>query len=112
MGAISLDEIIRGHKAEIGYWLGEPYWGKGIMTRAVRSVASFGLNELGFVRIGAEVFGGNSASCRVLEKCRFRREGTLRAFVEKDGVFHDVYVYARVRAASRRGRARARKGGV
>ncbi len=112
VGAISLNKITRGHKAEIGYWLGEPYWGKGIMTRAVRLVVSFGLNELGLVRIGAEVFIGNRASCRVLEKCRFRREGVLRAVVKKDENFYDTYVYARVSSASRRSRGRAKKGRV
>ena len=71
--------------AEIGYWLGEPHWGRGIMTAAVKALSRYGFSELGLVRIYAAVFEWNPASMRVLEKAGFVQEGRLRRSVIKDG---------------------------
>lgn len=83
--------------AEIGYWLGAEHWGRGVMTEAVRLVTEHGLGALGFERIFAVPFTHNTASVRVLEKCGYVHEGTLRRSGVKDGVVLDQHVYARVR---------------
>ncbi len=88
---------IHAGTAEIGYWLGEPYWGQGIMTRAVAAMSSYGLDELLFVRLQAEVFAGNMASMRVLEKNGYVREGVLRKHIRKNGAISDCMLYARLR---------------
>ena len=69
--------IGKTHGAEIAYWLAKPYWGRGIMTAAVRRVCEHGVAEFGLVKIIAHVFDFNIASARVLEKCG-RRAARLR----------------------------------
>jgi ribosomal-protein-alanine N-acetyltransferase len=81
--------------AEIGYWLAEPYWGRDIMPRAVREICDLAFDTYDIECIYAEVFGGNPASCRVLEKAGFTREGVKRRGVYKngrvmDGVLHTL----------------------
>jgi [ribosomal protein S5]-alanine N-acetyltransferase len=102
IGGIGLDglgdaEPWRAHRAEIGYWLAKPFWGRGIMTAVVRAVCAHGFAECGLVKITAQVFDGNAASARVLEKNGFVQEGCLRKHVLKDGRYLDVRAYARVR---------------
>ncbi|MGH8129350.1 MAG: GNAT family N-acetyltransferase [Steroidobacteraceae bacterium] len=82
--------------AHIGYWLGEPYWGRGIATDAVRAVSDYGLTRLGFLRLEAPVFEWNPASMRVLEKCGFSPEGVMEKSVLKDGEIINSVLYARV----------------
>ena len=72
-------------------------WGRGIMTRIVAAMVRHAWDELGLVRLTAEVFAHNAASMRVLEKNGFAREGVLRKHVVKDGQFIDAALYARVR---------------
>ena len=79
-----------------GYWLGEPYWGRGIMTAAVGQTAPYVLERFGLVRLESPVFEWNPASMRVLEKCGFQREGVLRRSLVKDGELIDQVLYARV----------------
>ena len=88
-------EDVYAKSAHIGYWLGEPYWGRGIMTNAVRAIADYALTKLGFERLDAAVYEWNPASMRVLEKCGFTRECTLRRSVFKDGQLIDSILYAR-----------------
>jgi len=88
---------IAGHKAEIGYWLGEQYWNQGIMTDAVKLVVDFGFKELNLRRIIAKVYLPNKASKRVLEKAGFKLEGILRKEIKKDQKLIDVYLLAQVR---------------
>ena len=71
--------------AEIGYWLSEEYWGQGIVCEAVKAIVKYGFEDLGLLRIWAEVFEGNMGSMRVLEKADFQPEGILRNSVFKDG---------------------------
>ncbi len=71
--------------AEIGYWLGEPFWGKGIMTEAVKRICAEAFKKFDLERIYADVFERNKGSRRVLEKCGFSFEGTLRNSVFKNG---------------------------
>jgi [ribosomal protein S5]-alanine N-acetyltransferase len=80
--------------AEIGYWLAEPYWGRGIMSEAVRAVAAAALVQPDVYRLFAPVFSWNPASMRVLEKAGFRWEGVLRRSAVKDGVLIDQVMYA------------------
>ena len=99
IGGIGLE--LRGdvyrHSAEIGYWLGEPLWGRGIATRAVRALTEWAMDELDLVRIYAAVFEVNTASVRVLEKAGYAFEARLRKSVIKNGRFMDELVYARIR---------------
>lgn len=99
VGAIGIHPRVNEerHTAEIGYWLGEAYWGRGIATTAVRSLAQRALDETDLYRLFANVFSSNPASMRVLEKAGFQREGILRRAVVKEGVLLDTVVYALTR---------------
>ena len=98
-GGIGIDpgEGIFSKCARFGYWLGEPYWGRGIMSAAVRATAEHLLRDTELVRLEAPVFEWNPASMRVLEKGGFVREGVMRKAVFKDGKSIDAVMYARVR---------------
>ena len=80
-------QIGKSHRAETGYWLAKPYWGRGIMTAVVRSACEFAFAEFGLVKIEAHVFADNAASAKVLEKCGFQQEGYLRKHCLKDGKY-------------------------
>ena len=77
-----------------GYWLGEPFWGKGIMTAAGRSMLEFLKADGRFARLESPVFEWNPASMRVLEKLGFERVALLRKSVTKDGQLIDSVLYA------------------
>lgn len=94
---VDLGEGIYAKSAHFGYWLGEQYWGRGIMTEAVRATAEYALRRFELVRLEAPVFAWNPASMRVLEKSGFAREGVLRKSVFKDGQLIDQILYALVR---------------
>lgn len=87
---------IYSKSGRFGYWLGEPFWGRGIMTAAVRATSDYILKNLGLVRLEAPVFEWNPASMRVLEKCGFVRECVQRQSIFKDGEIIDGVLYARV----------------
>jgi [ribosomal protein S5]-alanine N-acetyltransferase len=95
-GGIGLSKI-QDHKAEIGYWLGRAYWGKGIMSGVVKELTRYGFAELGLRRIYAIAFTHNKGSIRVLEKAGYRFEGTLRKSEKKNGKLVDVHLYAKVK---------------
>ena len=82
---------------EMGYWLAEPYWGRGIATRAVGLVVAHAFAALDAEREQAYVYEWTPASRRVLEKNGFACEGRLRRAVCRDGRYGDVWVYGRVR---------------
>jgi ribosomal-protein-alanine N-acetyltransferase len=84
--------------AELGYWLGEEYWGRGIASRAARAVTEIGFQEFGLSRVFAIVFIRNTASCRVLEKAGFIRECMMPRSGIKNGEILDQYMYAAVDA--------------
>jgi [ribosomal protein S5]-alanine N-acetyltransferase len=94
---LSINQDVHRLTAELGYWLGEPYWGKGLMTETVAKVTAYGFEQFGLVRIYAEPYAYNAASCRLLEKAGYVLEGRLRSSVIKDGQIHDQYMYAAVR---------------
>jgi RimJ/RimL family protein N-acetyltransferase len=81
----------------VGYWLGEEFWGRGIMTEAVTAVTNFCFENFALRRISAEVFANNPASARVLEKAGFTFEGRLKNDVLKDGKLLDSLLYARTK---------------
>ncbi len=92
IGCRNLDDVYC-KTAEIGYWLGEPFWGRGIMSEAATLVARTAFEQLDIVRIQAGVFGWNAASARVLEKAGFHFEARLERSVCKDGEFTDQLMY-------------------
>src|SRR5580765_1504814 len=80
--------------AEIGYWLGEPFWGRGIVTEALVAVTAHAIKTHSLTRIYAVPFAWNAASCRVLEKAGYVLEGRLRKSAIKDGKLTDQFQYA------------------
>lgn len=94
---LTLGEDVHRFTAELGYWLGEPFWGRGIMTAAVREVVRHGFSELGLLRIYAEPYAGNTGSARVLEEAGFAYEGCLRSNVYKNGQVRDQLMYSMIR---------------
>lgn len=98
---LTLQEDVHCRQAELGYWLNPNFWGKGIMTEAVGRICAEAFEKLPVNRIQAQVFGENAASCRVLEKCGFQREGVLRQSIFKNGIFYDERIYGLL--ASERG---------
>jgi len=98
LGAIGL-EICREHeRAEIGYWIGKPYWGNGYCTEAARAVVDYAFKTLGLNRIEAHHLAGNEASGRVMRNVGMQYEGHLVQRIKKWGRFVDVIVYGVVRS--------------
>lgn len=99
VGGISLHvgRDIERRSAEIGYWLGEEHWGRGIVSAAVAAVTAYALRDLDLLRVFAVPFARNPASARVLEKAGYRLEGTMRRSAVKDGEVLDQWLYAAVR---------------
>jgi len=83
--------------AEIGYWLGEKFWGRGIATEALKAVTEYAFANYDLCRLYAHVFDWNPASARVLEKAGYRFEGRLKKSVTKNGQTIDQLIYAMVR---------------
>ncbi len=79
--------------SEIGYWLGEPFWGKGIATKAVELMTRRGFEELGFVRIHTGIFEHNIGSMRVLEKNGYKKEAIFKKNIFKNGKTCDEHRY-------------------
>lgn len=98
VGAIGLVPNARHANAEMGYWVGRPYWGRGYATEAAREVVGFGFRELGLHRVHAHHFSRNPASGKVLLKAGMRHEGRLREHVRKGDAFEDVETYGILRS--------------
>ena len=84
---------VERHNAELGYWLAEPYWGKGIMTRMLKSAIDNYFLQTDVIRIYANVYASNPASMRVLEKVGFRKCGIHHKSCFKNGQFIDCHYY-------------------
>ena len=99
IGSISASRCgnIHYRTAELGYYLGEPYWGKGYATEAVCQLCDYVFQRTDILRIFAETFAYNKASCRVLEKSGFQLEGVLRSNAVKNGRILDMKLYSRIR---------------
>lgn len=93
IGITPQNDIYR-NEVEIGFWLGQEYWNKGIMQLCLKSYTSYIFEKFHFNRIYSKVFADNIASAKVHEKCGFVKEGTLRQNVIKNGKIQDTYIYA------------------
>jgi len=82
------------HSVEIGYWLGQPFWGRGIASSGVSLACAHAFEELGLHRIYAGIFAPNIASMKVLERNGFVREGIRQLAILKDGELHDEHLFA------------------
>ncbi len=96
VGAIGVfpQSDIYAKNAEMGYWLAEPYWGRGIMARAIKEMVSYGFQTFDVTRIFARPFSTNSASQRVLEKAGFVLEAKLEKSIFKQGEYLDELIYS------------------
>jgi ribosomal-protein-alanine N-acetyltransferase len=91
-------EDVHCKNAEMGYWLAEPFWGKGIVSRAIPQMVKYGFDHFDITRIFARPYGTNIASQKVLEKSGFVLEGRFEKTFFKNGVFLDELIYAVRRA--------------
>lgn len=91
---LHLQHDIQRKNAELGYWLAEKYWGKGIVTQAIDWIVDYGFATYDIDRIFARPFGHNIASQRVLDKSGFKLEGRFEKTLYKNGEFVDELVYA------------------
>jgi len=96
-GAIGLVITRRFDHAELGYWIGKPYWGKGFCTEAARAVIDYGFAHLGLHRIHASYFARNPASGSIMKNLGMKQEGVLRGHVKKWGKYEDLILYAILR---------------
>ena len=92
IGAMPNQDVNR-FTAEIGYWLAEPFWNKGIISKAVSTFCGYLFNNFNFNHLTASIFEGNDASMRVVQKAGFVLEGVLRKNVFKENKFLDQYIY-------------------
>lgn len=100
MGLVIGDDIYRA-SAEVGYWLGAAWRGRGIGTEALQGFSAWAFDSLPLVRLHAAVFVWNPPSARILEKAGFTRESTARQAAIKDGMIVDEWIYVRLREENR-----------
>lgn len=96
IGILLKDDIYK-QNAEIGYWLGEPYWGKGIMSAAIAEVTDYTFTSYNIHRIYAGVFEYNLGSMKALQKAGYEKEAVLKKSLFKEGQLYDEHIYARYR---------------
>lgn len=96
VGTVSLSVVPQHRRAELGYWIGVPYWGNGYCTEAVIAMIEYGFEKLKLHKITARHMSSNPASGRVMVKAGMRWEGELTDEVLKDGAFHTLAVYGLV----------------
>lgn len=96
LGGLTLGQVRRGvaQAATLGYWMGAPYAGRGVMTRAVRAAAHFGFSSLRLHRIEAACLPHNAPSIQLLSKVGFRREGLARGYLRINGLWQDHILFA------------------
>ena len=98
VGLLGYNSWDREHaRAELGYDLARPLWGRGLAGEAVRAVVDFGFDRMGLERIGVRTDAANVRSLRMLDRLGFRREGTLRGWFVEDGTRHDIALYSLLR---------------
>jgi [ribosomal protein S5]-alanine N-acetyltransferase len=90
MGGFGLNTSLEHARAEIGYWLGIPYWNQDYTTEAARAILNWGFENLALERIQAHVFAGNTGSIRVQEKLGMTLEGKMKKYYRKGGAFLDA----------------------
>jgi len=94
---LELQSDVHVRSAEIGYWVAEDYWGRGIATAAVRGFTAWTFEQSDLLRIYAYVYETNPASARVLEKAGYTLDGRLRCSVVKAGKVLDQFLYSIIR---------------
>ena len=97
IGAVGLTFTATHARAELGYWIGKPYWSQGFCTEAARAVLGYAFMARGVNRVQATHLSRNAASGRVLQKLGMQHEGTARQYFRKNGRFEDVERYAILR---------------
>ena len=97
IGAIGLKVNSAHQNAELGYWIGKPYWNKGFATEAAQAILNFGFSDLGLERIHAHFLSRNPASGRVMEKLGMQYEGKLRKHIKKWDKLEDIEMYGILR---------------
>lgn len=95
-GIIIKDDVYRLN-GEVGYWIGQEYWGKGIVTTVVKELTRIAFTEFNLFRVYAEVFETNIASTRVLEKNGYIKEATLQKAIIKDGELLNLLIYSKIK---------------
>lgn len=98
VGAVSLSVVPQHQRAELGYWIGVPYWGNGYCTEAAIAMIEYGFETLALHKISARHMSGNPASGRVMVKAGMKYEGELADEVLKDGAFRTLVVYGLVKS--------------
>jgi RimJ/RimL family protein N-acetyltransferase len=96
IGIVSKTDIYKKN-FEIGFYLSENYWGKGIATKAIKAATSYAFRDFDIVRIYAEAFSDNTGSRRALEKAGFKLEATLKKSIIKNGIVKDSCIYSVLR---------------
>lgn len=91
---VVLQQDVHKIAAEVGYWLGRPFWNRGIMTRAVRAFSEWAMDTYDLERLYCGIYEWNAASMRVLEKCGYVREGISRRAAIKNGKIIDLHQFA------------------
>jgi RimJ/RimL family protein N-acetyltransferase len=97
VGAMGLVINERHNRAEMGYWIGVPYWNRGYGTEAARALVTYGFETLGLNRIHATHFTRNPASGRIMQKLGMHREGQMRQHVRKGDTYEDLVLYGLLR---------------
>ena len=99
IGGVGVDrrKDVHAGTGEIGYWVAEPFWGRGIATAAVRFIDDYAFRAFPFIRLQAALFAENAASARVLEKAGYTLEGRLRHAYTKNGHTGDLLIYGLLR---------------
>ncbi len=93
VGGIGLTIERSSNRAELGYWLAEPFWNKGYMTEAARAVIEFSFAQLNLNKVTSSHFATNPASGKVMEKAGMRKEGALKEHIQKNGTYHTLILY-------------------
>ena len=93
LGAIGTRPKGMPGRADVGYWLGRPYWGRGVMTEALIGLLQLGFDDLGYAKIEADVYLSNERGIRLVERVGMEREGVVRRAVRKRGVWVDEAIY-------------------
>jgi len=96
IGLVGLNDVYR-KSAEIGYWIGEPFWNKGIATVAVKLITDYGFDELGLMRIHTGVFENNIGSMKVLEKNGYKKEGVFEKAIIKNGQILNEHRFSKIK---------------
>ncbi|PCI98523.1 MAG: GNAT family N-acetyltransferase [Flavobacteriales bacterium] len=96
--SIIVQEDIYQKTAEIGYWIGEEYWGNGIGTESIKLITEYGFQKLNIERIHAGIFAYNKASMTILEKNGYKKEGVFKKAIFKNGLFFDEHRYAIIKS--------------